>query len=311
MAQTSPEPNFSIVIPARNMERFIQETLESVFHQTAKHYEVIVIDDGSTDKTCKIAGEFTNRDERFRIVNGLSKGVSAARNLGLSLAKGKFILFLDADDLLHPKALKMLSASLASSDAVGSLAGVQKIDINGRQLSGSDNRLLVPKQNQLAALLRKNFVVNGGALAIRTEIARMCGGYDEDLKNGEDWEFWCRIALNGKLNVVDGPALLFYRQVAQGANFSTRGWAFTRKVPCIQKIATNPSMQEKFGPRLRTMLRARRIDNFWSGVRNNYYYGRTATALLQGLFGLIIFPDSVFRLKLIVRFTRSLFQRTH
>ncbi len=291
------------------MERFIEETLDSVRKQSLMDFEVLCIDDGSTDGTRDILDRFAGTDDRFLPVSGPAKGVSAARNLGLRMAKGKLLLFLDADDVLHPQALDRFRAALTDPQVVGAVAGVQRINMEGEELRGADNRLLVPQQDQLAALLRKNFIVNGGALAVRTDIARQSGGFDEDLKNGEDWEFWCRVALIGPFVVVDGPALLLYRQVASGANYMTRGPVFSRRVPCIDKVAENPEMQKEFGSRLPHLLRARQIDVFWTGVRNQYQYGRKPAALFEGLCGMLMYPDSLFRPKLIWRFVRSLDRR--
>ncbi|MBO9445912.1 glycosyltransferase [Ruegeria sp. R14_0] len=309
MDQPDPYPDFSIIIPARNMERFIAETLDSVCRQSAPSFEVICLDDGSTDSTREIIEGFVRRDARFSVRSGPAKGVSAARNLGLSLAQAPLVLFLDADDLLHPDALRLYSQALSSSGAVAALSGVQRISIQGDEMRGTDNRLLVPEQDQLAALLRKNFVVNGGALALRTDVARQVGGYDTSLTNGEDWEFWCRAALIGPFHVMEGPALLYYRQVASGANFKTRAPAFARRVASIEKVAANPAMQQRFGPKLRRLLRARQIDVFWSGVRNQYQYGRKPRALFEGVCGMFMYPDSVLRPKLIWRFMRSLDRR--
>ncbi|WP_170789471.1 glycosyltransferase family 2 protein [Ruegeria lacuscaerulensis] len=306
---TDPVPEFSIIIPARNMERFVTPTLDSVSSQTLTAFEVICIDDGSTDGTRRIFDAYAQKDARFRPVSGPAKGVSAARNLGLEQASGAFVLFLDADDLLHSEALQRFHASLSNSDAVGAVAGVQRINVDGEDLRGADNRALIPEQDQLAALLRKNYVVNGGALALRTQAARQAGGYDTSLKNGEDWEFWSRVALEGRFEVVPGPALLLYRQVATGANFQTRDTGFTQMAPCIEKIAKNPAMQQKFGAQLRRLLRAREIDRYWSNVRNQFQYGRKPVALLEGLRGVIMYPDSLFRPKLIWRFVRSLDRR--
>ncbi|WP_170411383.1 glycosyltransferase [Ruegeria atlantica] len=300
---------FSIIIPARNMERFIEETLKSVCQQTMSDFEVLCIDDGSIDGTRDILERFAGKDDRILPISGPAKGVSAARNLGLRMAKGQLLLFLDADDVLHPQALDRFSAALTDPHVVGAVAGVQRINMDGEELRGADNRLLVPQHDQLAALLRKNFIVNGGALALRAEIARQSGGFDESLTNGEDWEFWCRVALIGPFAVVAGPALLFYRQVASGANYMTRGPVFSRRVPCIDKVADNPAMQQEFGSRLRRLLRARQIDVFWTGVRNQYQYGRKPTALVEGLCGMLMYPDSLFRPKLIWRFVRSLDRR--
>ena len=157
------QPTFSIIIPARNMERFISDTLDSVSAQTFRAFEVICIDDGSTDSTRSLIDGVAQRDTRFNVVDGPAEGVSAARNLGLTQANAPFVLFLDADDMLHPEALSSFHETLRQSDCVGAVAGVQRVDTNGEPMRGTDNRSLVPADHQLDGLLRKNFVINGGA----------------------------------------------------------------------------------------------------------------------------------------------------
>lgn len=90
------KPTFSIIIPAYNVDAYIEMTLKSVYNQTFADYEIIVIDDGSTDKTLEILHKQT--DSRLRVIHQKNAGVSAARNVGISAAKGKYIAFLDADD---------------------------------------------------------------------------------------------------------------------------------------------------------------------------------------------------------------------
>ncbi|MFN9557622.1 MAG: glycosyltransferase family 2 protein, partial [Dolichospermum sp.] len=104
----------SVIIPCYNCERFLQETLESVFQQTFTNYEIILVDDGSTDKTADIIKSY---DSKVRAEFTPNRGASAARNLGTSLATGEFIQYLDADDLLLPDALEKRITSLKVSGA--------------------------------------------------------------------------------------------------------------------------------------------------------------------------------------------------
>lgn len=90
----------SVVIPVFNVEGFISETIESVLSQTLKDIEVILVDDGSTDKSLIICQEYLNKDSRIKIVKQLNSGVSIARNIGLELAIGEYIFFMDADDTI-------------------------------------------------------------------------------------------------------------------------------------------------------------------------------------------------------------------
>ena len=95
----------SIITPAYNASKYIKETIESVLNQTYDNWELIIINDGSTDDTEKIVNSF--KDRRIKLISQKNMGVSAARNRGLSEAKGEFITFLDADDILPPKSLEV------------------------------------------------------------------------------------------------------------------------------------------------------------------------------------------------------------
>ena len=99
-------PKVSVVIPAYNAEKFIAETIQSVLNQTFQDFEVIVVNDGSQDKTPEIVQEFCNQDQRVQLINKANSGVSDTRNLGMSLAKGEYIALLDADDLWMPTYLE-------------------------------------------------------------------------------------------------------------------------------------------------------------------------------------------------------------
>ena len=100
------EPIVSIIIPAYNADRFISETIESVLKQAFDSWELIIVNDGSTDKTKEIIDKYISRDNRIRIINQSNKGVSVARNTGIENAKGQFIALLDADDLWQEDNLK-------------------------------------------------------------------------------------------------------------------------------------------------------------------------------------------------------------
>ncbi|MDE6394665.1 MAG: glycosyltransferase, partial [Duncaniella sp.] len=95
----------SVIIPAYNAQAYLRECLESVLAQSFSDWEVIVVDDGSTDSTAAIAQSFSARDSRVRVLSTVNRGVSAARNAALGMARGEWVTFLDSDDLLPPGAL--------------------------------------------------------------------------------------------------------------------------------------------------------------------------------------------------------------
>lgn len=107
----------SVIIPAYNCAKYLELCLTSIKNQTFKDSEVIIIDDGSTDSTADIARKFAEKNANFLVKSTKNEGVSSARNTGLSLAKGKYVTFVDADDFLPAKALQTLYAAIKKSGA--------------------------------------------------------------------------------------------------------------------------------------------------------------------------------------------------
>ncbi|NNK78435.1 MAG: glycosyltransferase family 2 protein [Litoreibacter sp.] len=299
-------PKISVIIPARNVAEFLIETLQSLSAQTMRDFEVVIIDDGSTDTTAQIAKAQVTEDPRFRLITGPGRGVSRARNTGLAQSKAPILLFLDADDLLAPDALARFCAALEDAPNPAALGGVVRIAEDGASLPSNSNLDLARGGSHLEKLLEKNFVVNGGALAIRRSAIEACGAYDPDLIYGEDWEFWCRLAELGDFAIVQGAPVLSYRQRASGANYRARGSVFATQVACLEKVAARRTLQSRFGRDLGKLLRSRRIDIFWSGVRSELQFGSRLRALMIAACGIALYPDSFARPDLALRFFRSL-----
>lgn len=119
----------SVIVPMFNAERHVRETLESLAAQSMMDFEVIVIDDGSTDRSAEIVEAFAARDERFSIVAGPATGsAGAARNVGLDIAQGQYLAFLDADDLFAPSMLQKLFAKAQTDEADVVLTGFRHLD---------------------------------------------------------------------------------------------------------------------------------------------------------------------------------------
>ena len=97
----------SVVVPIYNVETFLRRALDSILCQTCKDWEAILVDDGSTDSSGRIAEEYAESDRRFQVIHKANGGQSEARNVGLQHARGEFLLFLDADDFLHPQLMEL------------------------------------------------------------------------------------------------------------------------------------------------------------------------------------------------------------
>jgi CDP-glycerol glycerophosphotransferase len=105
-------PRISVVVPIYNVEEYLPACLDSVARQTVDDFEVVMVNDGSTDRSAEIAGQYGRRDPRFRLVQQENAGLSAARNTGIDAATGEFIAFLDSDDVLPPNAYELLLGAL-------------------------------------------------------------------------------------------------------------------------------------------------------------------------------------------------------
>lgn len=111
------QPKVSVVMPAYNVEQFIQETVESILAQSFHDFELIVVDDGSTDSTTEILKIFANSDTRITVITQSNKGPGAARNTGLDASNGEYVMFLDSDDLYEPSLLENLVEAADTNEA--------------------------------------------------------------------------------------------------------------------------------------------------------------------------------------------------
>lgn len=109
-------PRISIIIPVYNVEQYLSQCLESVLAQTFKNYEVILIDDGSSDCSGMICDEYEKLDERIHVIHQKNQGQSVARNRGVDIARGEWIHFVDSDDLIHPQMLEILYRAVIESN---------------------------------------------------------------------------------------------------------------------------------------------------------------------------------------------------
>jgi glycosyltransferase involved in cell wall biosynthesis len=254
----------SIIVPAYNAERFIGRTLSSALNQTFKDIEVIVVNDGSTDKTQFIVEKFAASDRRVRLFNTTNRGVATARNFGIENARGTYVAFLDADDLWHPtkiaRQFKALSAYAADPTWAGVYVFHRAIDEEDRVI---DTRQVAMncRGYVLARDLVLKFVGNGSSLLVRREAALAVGGFDPSyaeagLGGSEDLDFELRLAARYRIEAVRS-FLVGYR-VYEGNMSSDRVRMAKSLVATIeQHIRRNPSMP----PRIRR----------W-GIANCYKY---------------------------------------
>lgn len=202
-------PIISVVIPAYNAERTVLETVESVQKQTFSDIEIIVIDDGSTDRTVEIIQRI--RDERLKICSYKNGGLPVARNRGISHANGEFISFIDADDLWTLDKLELQLAALQQHPEAGVAYSWTSYFIDGQEQSIFPYNPVFSEGNVYDKLLVNNFVASGSNILARRKAIESVGEFEPTLKSCEDWDFYIRLAAKWHFVVVPKHQIL-YRQ---------------------------------------------------------------------------------------------------
>ncbi|MEG0087047.1 MAG: glycosyltransferase, partial [Niameybacter sp.] len=111
------QPTLSIIVPVYNVEKYLPKCIESILAQSFTDFEVILIDDGATDKSGEICEEYANKDTRIKIIHKENGGLSSARNAGIELSNGNYIGFVDSDDFIHPQMYEILLREARSSNS--------------------------------------------------------------------------------------------------------------------------------------------------------------------------------------------------
>lgn len=227
-------PVVSVIVPSYNYGHFIGATIESLQAQTFAKWECVVIDDGSTDDTADVVAQFAHADPRIKLFRQQNRGQAAARNYGLGQISGKYVQFLDADDLIEPRKLEQQVEYLEAHPNVDIVYGETRFFPTDRPeellyamqgenkpwqpgLSGTGDDMLLP-------LVRRNNVVICAALA-RREMIEHVGSFDEELPPLEDWEFWIRSALKGahfRFEDMDGTRSLVRSHTSSSSKNSLR-----------------------------------------------------------------------------------------
>ena len=204
----------SIILPAYNAERHILKAIESVQQQTFSDFELLVINDGSTDRTLELLE--TVKDARLKVFSYQNSGVSVARNRGITHTKGDFIAFLDTDDLWTPDKLELQLTVLQQHPEAGvAYSWTHYMDEQGKYCHA--DQPINFEGNIYADLLTINFLGNGSNPLIRRQALESVGGFDPALTHAEDWDLYLRLAARWPFVVVPKPQIL-YRQTSGSAS---------------------------------------------------------------------------------------------
>ena len=204
-------PTVSVVIPVYNARQVILDTIESVLIQTRKDFEIIVVDDGSTDGSDTVIRPFA---DRVRYIRQDNAGVTKARNRGIAESRGRYIALLDHDDLWHPTKLEKQVRLLEAHQRIGMVVtDVAHIDEAGRPLD-----IIGPGYNPaetFARLFVRGYVPTPSAVMIRRSVLDDVGGFDEAFHSAglDDHELWTRIAAHAEIAGIPEP-LTYHRNLS-------------------------------------------------------------------------------------------------
>jgi glycosyltransferase involved in cell wall biosynthesis len=190
-AEVGNGPLVSVVLIAHNCEQYVGRAVESVLAQTWMHFELIAIDDGSSDSTAAIVKRFG--DPRLRYARQENAGIASARNHGIRLARGELISFLDCDDWWLPEKIEHQVARYITDPSVGLVYSLAIRQESSGQVSDRFGRII--EGRIMDRLLFGNCVAGSASSALVTRVAvDQVGAFNESLPAAEDWDYWIRVA---------------------------------------------------------------------------------------------------------------------
>jgi glycosyltransferase involved in cell wall biosynthesis len=230
-------PKVTVVIPAYNAIRYLPETMETALGQSFTDFEVLVINDGSTDSTPEWVSAVT--DKRVRMVSQENKGLAGARNAGVIHALGEYIAFLDADDLWEPTKLEKQVRCLDENSSVGLVYTWTALADKDGKFTG---RVIAShaEGNVWQQLTEFNIIGCGSTPLIRRSCFDELGLFYEQVSPSDDWDMWLRIANKFDFKVIKEP-LIRYRQHSNNSSKKCRVMLETSRVVIERGFANAPT----------------------------------------------------------------------
>ncbi len=213
-------PLVSVVIPTYNRSAFLVEAVESVLAQTWEDLEIVVVDDGSTDSTQECVRKYKDKVRYLRKENG---GPASARNVGVRLARGVYVSFLDSDDQCYPERIELQTDYLESHPEFAMVYSARSwMDADGQPLGvSSDGRHHLPAGEIFLDLFRANYVGSASAVQLRKCCFEKVGFFSESCVPCEDYDLWLRIASEYRIGSLNVP-LFRYRLHESGLHQNLR-----------------------------------------------------------------------------------------
>ena len=200
-------PTFSVIIPTHNRAHVLRNALDSVLAQTLTDYEIVVIDDGSTDDTASLLKQY---ESRLTTVSQDNAGAAAARNRGIALARGRFIAFLDSDDVWAPWTLETFARAIDQFGSPALIAG-HGVPWESQAHVRREESQFRHSDSFLAASATRPAFFGMPGLSIRTDVVRAAGGFRARLRCAEDQDLCLRLGKAASFVEIESPVLFFQR----------------------------------------------------------------------------------------------------
>jgi glycosyltransferase involved in cell wall biosynthesis len=284
----SDSPLISVILPVRDLRRYVSSAIDSILAQTLGDFELLAVDDGSTDGTSEVLLQYAKKDPRVRVLRGRADGIAKAMNMAVSEARGELVARMDGDDLSVPTRFEKQVRFLRENPQhvlVGSLC--MMIDPEGRPICEKPGMPQTHEQIDVLLLEMKWPLVHP-AVMIRANAIAKIGGYNERYRTVEDHDLFLRLAEIGKLANL-GEVLLLYRQHFKSAMHTTvdlqrRTLMEIVTQACARRGIPVPESVKYLPPELISELEHRRNWVWWALAAGNPGTARHhAWAVVRGL----------------------------
>lgn len=289
MRQTTESPTVSVVIPAYNAAWCVGRAIDSVLAQTYQDFELIVVNDGSTDSTAAVLARYGHA---LQIIEQPNRGLSAARNRGASAARGRFVAFLDADDRWLPTKLRQQVTLMVEHPDVVFCSTSALLEAPDGTVLGEWRRQTSDLPPLHSIFLHNAFVAgSGAAVLVRKDVLAKTGGFDETLRSLEDVDMWMRLAAIGHYACIEEPlAVILKRPGSMSGNLSVMRAAALRVMRKNRHLLPPPQRSQFW----RTAYAGVLCDY----AKSNYRIGKRWLPLADLLVAFILAPLSRGRLAL-------------
>lgn len=245
----SRTPFFSVVIPTYNRGGLIVKTLASVFSQTYRDFEVVVVDDGSTDDTERVLEPYVRRGEVRYVRHDRNCERARARNTGMEAAAGDYLTFLDSDDVMYPTNLADAALYAEAHPSVRLFHNLYElVDEHGRVLCRYDFPSLA---DPIRAITGGNFLSSVGVFISREIYARY--RFDPELTSSEDWDFWLRVVADHRPGRIDKVNNGVVQHGGRSTNSLELDSLLERFAYLHDKIASDPHLKSVYGTSLKRL----------------------------------------------------------